>query len=250
MTLRLRRHLRIADIRRAADRLRGHDRRDAADRIRRRSTSAMARESCSSRRRCSAPARSSSAAPTTRSRRCRQEERSRGVVAFSSGNHAQGVASSAALFGIDALIAMPTDAPAIKVNNVKKAGAKVVHFDRFRDDRMTFVKPYLDEGRILVPPYDDPAIIAGQGTVGLELMAQAERLGVEARRRHRALRRRRADRRHFACRKGRLARHGGLGGGAGEFRRHPPLACGRAAVCPTRPATTRSATRSLSPSPA
>ena len=55
------------------------------------------------------------------------EERGRGVVAFSSGNHAQGVAASAALFGIDALIAMPTDAPAIKVANVKKAGAKVIH---------------------------------------------------------------------------------------------------------------------------
>jgi threonine dehydratase len=107
-----------------------------------------------------------------------QEERDRGVVAFSSGNHAQGVATSAALFGIDALIAMPSDAPAIKVNNVKRAGARVVHFDRRRDDRMAFVKPYLDEGRVLVPPYDDPAIIAGQGTIGLELVAQAGKLGV------------------------------------------------------------------------
>jgi threonine dehydratase len=108
-----------------------------------------------------------------------EEERRRGVVAFSSGNHAQGVAASAALFGIDALIAMPADAPAIKVANVKKAGAKVVHFDRARDDRMTFVKPYLEEGRVLVPPYDDPAIVAGQGTIGLELIAQAERLGIK-----------------------------------------------------------------------
>jgi threonine dehydratase len=108
-----------------------------------------------------------------------EEERRRGVVAFSSGNHAQGVAASAALFGIDALIAMPADAPAIKVANVKKAGAKVIHFDRARDDRMTFVKPYLREGRVLVPPYDDPAIVAGQGTIGLELVAQAERLRVK-----------------------------------------------------------------------
>ncbi len=107
-----------------------------------------------------------------------EAERGRGLVAFSSGNHAQGVATSAALFGIDALIAMPADAPAIKVANVKKAGAKVIHFDRFRDDRMAFVKPYLDEGRVLVPPFDDPAIVAGQGTIGLELVAQAERLGV------------------------------------------------------------------------
>jgi threonine dehydratase len=108
-----------------------------------------------------------------------QDERKRGVVAFSSGNHAQGVASSAALFGIDALVAMPEDAPAIKVGNVKKAGATVVHFDRVRDDRMAFVRPWLDEGRVLVPPFDDPAIIAGQGTIGLELVAQAERLGAK-----------------------------------------------------------------------
>lgn len=108
-----------------------------------------------------------------------QEERRRGVVAFSSGNHAQGVASSAAIFGIDALIAMPADAPAIKVANVKRAGAKVVSFDRQRDDRMTFVKPYIDEGRVLVPPYDDPAIIAGQGTIGLELIEQAAELGAK-----------------------------------------------------------------------
>jgi threonine dehydratase len=107
------------------------------------------------------------------------QERKRGIVAFSSGNHAQGVASSAALFGIDALIAMPTDAPAIKVANVKRAGATVVSFDRQRDDRMTFVKPYIEEGRILVPPYDDPAIIAGQGTIGLELVEQAARSGAK-----------------------------------------------------------------------
>jgi len=107
-----------------------------------------------------------------------EAERKRGIVAFSSGNHAQGVASSAALFGVDALIAMPTDAPAIKVANVKRAGARVVSFDRQRDDRMTFVKPYIDEGRVLVPPFDDPAIIAGQGTIGLELVAQAAKLGV------------------------------------------------------------------------
>ncbi len=107
------------------------------------------------------------------------EERGRGVVAFSSGNHAQGVAASAALFGIDALIAMPTDAPAIKVANVRKAGAKVIQFDRIRDDRMTVVAPYIEQGRVLVPPFDDPAIIAGQGTIGLELLAQAEALGVK-----------------------------------------------------------------------
>ncbi|TGQ74531.1 threonine/serine dehydratase [Mesorhizobium sp. M00.F.Ca.ET.186.01.1.1] len=107
-----------------------------------------------------------------------EAERGRGVVAFSSGNHAQGVAASAAMFGVKAVIAMPADAPAMKIANVRKMGAEVVPFDRFRDDRMTVIRPYLDNGMALVPPFDDPAIIAGQGTIGLELMAQARALGV------------------------------------------------------------------------
>lgn len=106
------------------------------------------------------------------------EERGRGVVAFSSGNHAQGVAASAAMFGVEAVIAMPADAPAMKIGNVRKMGAQVVPFDRFRDDRMSVVRPYLDKGMALVPPFDDPAIIAGQGTIGLELMSQAKALGI------------------------------------------------------------------------
>jgi len=106
------------------------------------------------------------------------EERARGVVAFSSGNHAQGVAASAAMFGVKAVIAMPVDAPAVKIGNVRKMGAEVVPFDRFKDDRMTVVRPWLDKGMALVPPFDDPAIIAGQGTIGLELMRQAKALGV------------------------------------------------------------------------
>lgn len=107
-----------------------------------------------------------------------KEERGRGVVAFSSGNHAQGVAASAAMFGVKAVIAMPADAPAMKIANVRKMGAEVVPFDRFRDDRMTVVRPYMDRGMVLVPPFDDPAIISGQGTIGLELMRQAKALGV------------------------------------------------------------------------
>ncbi|RWO85337.1 threonine/serine dehydratase [Mesorhizobium sp.] len=106
------------------------------------------------------------------------EKRSRGVVAFSSGNHAQGVAASAAMFGVKAVIAMPSDAPAMKIANVRKMGAEVVPFDRFRDDRMTVIRPYMERGMVLVPPFDDPAIIAGQGTIGLELMRQAKALGV------------------------------------------------------------------------
>ncbi|TPN41743.1 threonine/serine dehydratase [Mesorhizobium sp. B1-1-6] len=106
------------------------------------------------------------------------EERGRGVVAFSSGNHAQGVAASAAMFGVRAVIAMPSDAPAMKIGNVRKMGAEVVAFDRVREDRVAVVRPYVEKGMVLVPPYDDPAIIAGQGTIGLELLRQAKALGV------------------------------------------------------------------------
>jgi threonine dehydratase len=108
-----------------------------------------------------------------------EAERTRGVVAFSSGNHAQGVAASAAMFGVKAVIAMPSDAPAMKIANVRKMGAEVVPFDRFREDRMTVIRPYMERGMVLVPPFDDPAIIAGQGTIGLELMRQAKALGVD-----------------------------------------------------------------------
>ncbi len=106
------------------------------------------------------------------------EDRSRGVVAYSSGNHAQGVAASAAIFGVKAVIAMPSDAPAIKVENVRQMGAEVVSYDRFGEDRATVVRPYQERGMVLVPPFDDPAIIAGQGTIGLELVAEAQSLGV------------------------------------------------------------------------
>lgn len=106
-------------------------------------------------------------------------ERARGVVAFSSGNHAQGVAAAARLFAIRAVIAMPADAPRVKLDSVRAMGAEIVPFDRFRDDRMTVVKPWLDAGMVLVPPYDDPLIVAGQGTVGLEIVDQARAAGLE-----------------------------------------------------------------------
>lgn len=105
------------------------------------------------------------------------EERGRGVVAFSSGNHAQGVAASAAMFGIRAVIVMPADAPAMKIGNVRRMGAEVVLYDRYREDRSAITRPFVDKGMVLVPPFDDPAIIAGQGTIGLELVAQAGKLG-------------------------------------------------------------------------
>lgn len=106
-----------------------------------------------------------------------EEESRHGIVAFSSGNHAQGVAASAAMFGIKAVIVMPSDAPAMKIANVRKLGGEVVLYDRFGDDRAAIAQAYVEQGRTMVPPFDDPAIIAGQGTVGLELMEQAQRLG-------------------------------------------------------------------------
>lgn len=108
-----------------------------------------------------------------------EQERARGIIAFSSGNHAQGVAASAAMFGVKAVIVMPADAPAMKIENVRRMGAEAVLYDRFSEDRSAIAKTYVDQGMVLVPPYDDPAIIAGQGTIGLEMVAQAEKLGAK-----------------------------------------------------------------------
>lgn len=105
------------------------------------------------------------------------EERSRGIVAFSSGNHAQGVAASAAMFGVRAVIVMPSDAPSMKIENVRRMGAQIVLYDRYREDRSAVTRPYVERGLVLVPPFDDPAVIAGQGTIGLELLSQAKKLG-------------------------------------------------------------------------
>jgi threonine dehydratase len=106
-------------------------------------------------------------------------ERKRGVVAFSSGNHAQGVASAAAQLKTRATIVMPRDAPAVKIANTRNFGAKVVLYDRFTESRETIAGEIAKtQGATLVPPFEDPHIIAGQGTVGLEIMAQAAALGV------------------------------------------------------------------------
>jgi threonine dehydratase len=102
-----------------------------------------------------------------------EEERARGVVAFSSGNHAQGVAAAAQLFGVRAVIVMPADAPAIKADNVRAMGAEIVPYDRYRDDREVVARPYVEKGMALVKPFDDPLIVAGQGTVGLEIRVDA-----------------------------------------------------------------------------
>ena len=98
------------------------------------------------------------------------EERKRGVVATSSGNHAQGVSRAAKELGIDAVIVMPTDAPAVKIAGVKNDGATIVSYDRLTESREDIARDISKrEGRIIVPSYDDPYIIAGQGTVGLEV---------------------------------------------------------------------------------
>ena len=107
------------------------------------------------------------------------EERRRGVVAFSSGNHAQGVAAAAALLGIPATIVMPADAPRIKTESTRALGATVVPYDRKREKREEIAaRIAAEKGAVVVPSFDDPDIVAGQGTAGLEIAAQAEGLGV------------------------------------------------------------------------
>ena len=105
-------------------------------------------------------------------------ERAAGVVAWSSGNHAQGVAAAARLLGIPATIVMPVDAPAIKLANTRSLGAEVVTYDRHRESREAIAtKLANDRGATIVPSFDDPHIIAGQGTAGLEILAQADAAG-------------------------------------------------------------------------
>ena len=106
------------------------------------------------------------------------EQRKGGVVAFSSGNHAQGVAAAAQLLGIKAVIVMPKDAPAIKIANTRAYGAEVITYDRATEDREAISRRLCDErGAVLVPAYDDFHIISGQGTTGLEIIDQAKAMG-------------------------------------------------------------------------
>ncbi|MFP4002467.1 MAG: threonine/serine dehydratase [Alphaproteobacteria bacterium] len=104
-----------------------------------------------------------------------EEELAAGVVAFSSGNHAQGVAAAARLLGIRAAIVMPSDAPRIKIENTKALGAEVVPYDRARESREQIAAALAAErGAVVVPAFNDSHIIAGQGTVGLEIALQAQ----------------------------------------------------------------------------
>ncbi len=106
------------------------------------------------------------------------EVRARGVFAFSSGNHAQGVAHAARLHGIPAAILMPADAPRLKLANTAALGAEVITYDRDREDREAIgARLAADRGSTLIRPYDEPMVIAGQGTCGLEIAEQAFEAG-------------------------------------------------------------------------
>lgn len=105
--------------------------------------------------------------------------RAKGVLAYSSGNHAQGVALAAQRHGIPAVILMPADAPKVKIANTRAYGAEVILYDRATQDRDALgARLTADRGLTLVKPYDDPQVIAGQGTVGLEIAAQATANGI------------------------------------------------------------------------
>jgi len=103
-----------------------------------------------------------------------------GVVAFSSGNHAQGVAAAAQILNMRATIVMPADAPLAKRERTKALGAEVVLYDRDREDREAIARDIAGKrGATLVPPYDDPMVIAGQGTVGREIAEDLAALGID-----------------------------------------------------------------------
>lgn len=110
-----------------------------------------------------------------------ERDRVRGVVAYSSGNHAQGVAAAARLLGIQATIVMPDDAPAIKQANTRSLGAEIVPYRRFEESREEIGATIMARtGATLIKPYDDPGVIAGQGTVGLEIADQLAERGIVA----------------------------------------------------------------------
>ncbi|MEM8664011.1 MAG: threonine/serine dehydratase [Pseudomonadota bacterium] len=109
------------------------------------------------------------------------EERARGIVAASSGNHAQGAAEAARLFGAPATIVMPSDAPSIKRDRTRRSGAEVVGYERGREDRVAIATRLTAAANAkFVPPYDDPFVMAGQGTAGLEAIEDLEAAGVVA----------------------------------------------------------------------
>ena len=107
-----------------------------------------------------------------------EDIRKKGVVAYSSGNHAQGVARAAKLLGIPARIVMPADAPKVKMDNTRRDGAIVVPYERKNANRVAISEGLVkDTGGTMVPPYNDPDIMAGQGTLGLEFAEHVKALG-------------------------------------------------------------------------
>ena len=108
------------------------------------------------------------------------QKREKGVIAFSSGNHAQGVAYAAREYGCPATLVIPSDAPELKIANTRDLGATVVLYDRDGENREGIGKKLAEEqGLTLIRPYDDPQVIAGQGTAGLEIAKQAEKAGIK-----------------------------------------------------------------------
>lgn len=109
------------------------------------------------------------------------QERSSGVVAFSSGNHAQGVAAAATELGVLSTIVMPEDAPAVKLRNTAEYGAKVITYDRITGDRAKIAQDVAEQtGAVLVPPYDDYVLMSGQGTIGIEIANQLSQRNISA----------------------------------------------------------------------
>jgi len=107
------------------------------------------------------------------------ETRKRGVIAFSSGNHAQGVAYAASQHGVPSVIIMPADAPQLKIDNTRALGAEVILYDRETENRDEIgERMSAERGLTLIKPFDEPQVIAGQGTTGLEIASQAAELGV------------------------------------------------------------------------
>ncbi|MGD9922482.1 MAG: threonine/serine dehydratase, partial [Pseudorhodoplanes sp.] len=106
--------------------------------------------------------------------------RAAGVVAYSSGNHAQGVAAAAKLLGMPAVIVMPSDAPRPKRERTAALGAEVILYDRNTEDRAAIAQAIASErGAVIVPPFDDPMVIAGQGTIGREIVQDLHALGLQ-----------------------------------------------------------------------
>lgn len=108
-----------------------------------------------------------------------EDRRKNGVVAFSSGNHAQGIAAATTQFGLPATIVMPKDAPAAKIAGTRRLGAEIIFYDRASDDREAIAREIIGRtGATLIEPFDNAYVVAGQGTMGLEIVADAKARGV------------------------------------------------------------------------